>query len=278
MSEVKSHHFDPDLILETLEDELEEFDDHVTVLYEKMGDLIGIERTAFTILASQLGLNKRREDNIRYLHFAHDGLLTQFRISAPFEGSKTVNIRGLGEKEVVFNKDFKYWNELQFWFKGLFYSIILRDAEAQLVFLNYPLDVLLNANGNSEEFHFIYMDFLKLFLSRDKRAGQRFVDTFEATMFKNLKDKEYYPTVQGKYVPELDLFESLMLKDVPKFNERLFHALSEHKKVAEEMPNNVLFFVNIRLTGICALAYDRGMPIEVESPYIPKWMIKGNFD
>ncbi|MCU0439112.1 MAG: immunity 49 family protein [Raineya sp.] len=46
----------------------------------------------------------------------------------------------------------------------------------------------------------------------------------------------------------------------------------------EEIRSDPKGWLSMALIGACAIAYDKGMKREVESDYIPNWIVKGDFE
>ena len=88
-------------------------------------------------------------------------------------------------------------------------------------------------------------------------------------------------------LPEIDAWRSLIENDEEQFNRSLEKAVIAFKKYynrntplnkggrsLKNYPNG-LFSLN--LTGLAAIAYDKGWKITVKSDYMPEWMVKGLF-
>jgi Immunity protein 49 len=68
--------------------------------------------------------------------------------------------------------------------------------------------------------------------------------------------------------------------DAQAFNESLAKALELHKKhysSDERMSGDPRGFIAIAPLGITCYAYDAGFPIEVESDYIPKYIVERQY-
>jgi hypothetical protein len=103
--------------------------------------------------------------------------------------------------------------------------------------------------------------------------------------FKEVKDQNHLITL-----PFLNCLESVLEENQSQFDERLHQALLSHKVYSTIKPNagkkNTLYvpnsnepsgFVSMKLLAICCIAYDKGMKINIESDYIPKWIIEKDF-
>jgi hypothetical protein len=72
----------------------------------------------------------------------------------------------------------------------------------------------------------------------------------------------------------------LFHKDPEAFNQALLAALEEHKKFYSKKTERERAggFLAMDLAALCALAHDTGLPIEVESEYLPMTLIQGMRD
>lgn len=108
--------------------------------------------------------------------------------------------------------------------------------------------------------------------------------------------------MKGYYMPDVDEFpysnyyisinkalilDAIIDKDQKAFTEYLFDGLTYHKmlwgqKKGLNKGDTPLFkdpqgFVSWSHLALAAMAYDRGLRVEVESDYMPKWIVEGNF-
>jgi len=90
------------------------------------------------------------------------------------------------------------------------------------------------------------------------------------------------PTVSARHAtsvgwPLLDMLLALHRRRPDAFNEALYAVLAGHRELCEVegggwRPSSLVALVPL---GLCCLASDQGIPIDVESPYIPAWLIEG---
>lgn len=101
--------------------------------------------------------------------------------------------------------------------------------------------------------------------------------------------KNYNVLIGKKYqinyltIPYFRCLQSVLEGNQNKFDKLLYDGLQKHRIWAEikaskkDIPipnsNNSSGFVSIPLLAACCLAYDNGMKINVESDYIPEWLI-----
>lgn len=77
----------------------------------------------------------------------------------------------------------------------------------------------------------------------------------------------------------LDVIEALVAGDAAPFNDALHHALTAHAKYWGKGDDYLAArgWVAVRHVGLACLAHDRGLAIEVESPYLPRALIERVF-
>ncbi|ADV48625.1 hypothetical protein Celal_1311 [Cellulophaga algicola DSM 14237] len=84
------------------------------------------------------------------------------------------------------------------------------------------------------------------------------------------------------YEPLLFVYEALLRNNEEDFNAQLIEALTRHKTYYDTQKNKRCNdsngWISWRLLGAAALAYDKGIKINVKSDYIPEWLYKGEFD
>jgi Immunity protein 49 len=81
-------------------------------------------------------------------------------------------------------------------------------------------------------------------------------------------------------MPEMELLGCLLEGNAAHFNESLVDALECHKKYFssdEQLSGDPRGFIAISILGLTCIAYDSGFSIEVESDYIPKYILEKQF-
>jgi Immunity protein 49 len=81
-------------------------------------------------------------------------------------------------------------------------------------------------------------------------------------------------------LPEMELLGCLLEGNADHFNESLADALECHKKhfsSDEQLSGDPRGFITIGPLGLACIAYDSGFSIEVESDYIPKYIIEKQY-
>jgi Immunity protein 49 len=91
-------------------------------------------------------------------------------------------------------------------------------------------------------------------------------------------------------LPWLNCLKLYFERDEKQLNEKLYEALQKHKDFCEMIyskrelaggspnSNQDYCFVSKDLLMVCCLAHDKGMKVEVESDYLPQWIIEKDFE
>jgi hypothetical protein len=83
--------------------------------------------------------------------------------------------------------------------------------------------------------------------------------------------------VQNILYPPINLFHRSVRKDEADFNQALVEALELHKAywtADEDRANDPEGRIALGPLAVACLAYDGGIPIEVESDYLPKHLLQ----
>lgn len=87
------------------------------------------------------------------------------------------------------------------------------------------------------------------------------------------------PKFLATWLTMFPAMEAIEDGDASRFNEALYEVLKAYKAYygRGKEKNHPRMFVALGATSLAALAFDKGMPIEVESGYMPKWLISGTW-
>lgn len=87
------------------------------------------------------------------------------------------------------------------------------------------------------------------------------------------------PYLENLLQPRLQLWSAIIQKRQSDFDIALEKALDGHKLYwgSEENRQKKSGWISLPLLAACAYAYDHGMDLNVESDYIPRWLVTGDF-
>ena len=157
------------------------------------------------------------------------------------------------------------------WMQGYAAARILRDRNAALALAQtapapYP--------GEGERYDGHRSEIARALCAWE--LGKDWSDPLHAAYFKVMT-----PSVSARYStsvgwPILDMLLAVHRCRPDAFNEALYAALTGHREICEAEGTGWQPAARLALVplGLCCLASDQGIPIDVESPYIPAWLIQ----
>jgi hypothetical protein len=164
------------------------------------------------------------------------------------------------------------------WLHGFYLGVACRETHLNERLAEIPVDILKQTTTRSDEYLYLQIEALQSFWKGAADTPQRVIEAMKATDPEVIK----VGTVDAALniaVPEIDLLFRLLENDSVAFNESLIKALERHKKHSskENLKNDPRGFIAVGILGLVSIAYERGMTIEVESDYIPKYIFQGDF-
>jgi len=164
------------------------------------------------------------------------------------------------------------------WLHGFYLGVACRESHLNDRLAEIPVAVLKQSSSRNDEYLYLQIEALQSFWKGATDTPQRVIEAMKAT------DPEVIKVGTVDYalniaVSEIDLLFRLLENDSVAFNESLIKALERHKKhwSEKDMKNRPIGFIAIGILGLVSIAYERGMTIEVESDYIPKYIFQGDF-
>jgi hypothetical protein len=164
------------------------------------------------------------------------------------------------------------------WLHGFYMGVACRETHLNDRLAEIPVDILKQSTTRSDEYLYLQIEALQSFWKGAADTPQRVIEAMKAT------DPELIKVGTVDYalniaVREIDLLFRLLENDSVAFNESLIKALEWHKKhwSKENLKNDPNGFIAVGILGLVSIAYERGMTIEVESDYIPKYIFQGDF-
>lgn len=162
------------------------------------------------------------------------------------------------------------------WRIGWWLAHIVRDQAASGRLASATVDLLRRSSSRADECQYLFVEALQGFESRDAdwsaklRAAVDATDPDQVT----LSDEEF---VLNILVPEMEMLFHFALGEVGPFNASLEFALERHKKYWSKAnrkrdPDG---FLALGPLALASIAFEAGMPISVESEYIPQELIEG---
>jgi Immunity protein 49 len=182
-------------------------------------------------------------------------------------GTRRVRLQATGSTDVTHAGN---------WQVGWWIAHIVCDRPAIDVLRATPLEILRRSRTRGDECQYLFVDALQALESRTADWSKRLQQAVDATDPEKapLSDEEF---VLNILVPQMELLFRFVKGEIAPFNETLQFALERHKKYWSKAsrkrdPDG---FIALGPLAIAAKARKAGMPIEVESDYLPKPVLEG---
>jgi hypothetical protein len=162
------------------------------------------------------------------------------------------------------------------WQSGYFLAAIAREADLLEVLCRTPTELLRQSSSKADEYAYLYVDALRAFWRREEQAPALLLQALKAT------DPEQLQLASADYVldlvvPQMEVLYRLMDADAAGFNKALEKALELHRGYWKkgDRKNDPEGYISFPLTGLASLAQDSGVPVRVESDYLPPALVQG---
>lgn len=162
------------------------------------------------------------------------------------------------------------------WMSGLFMAIICQDGQALHTLIHTPVSVLRQSSTKGDECMYLFVEALQGFLKRDRETSSYLLKALEATDPDRLSiDPEYVLSI---LVPEIDLLYRILEMDATAYNQALEKALEKHRQYWSkgQRKTNPSGYLALGPLAMSVCAINIGIPIEVESDYLPMRLVKGD--
>ncbi|MGW1191269.1 immunity 49 family protein [Streptomyces sp. NPDC002559] len=170
------------------------------------------------------------------------------------------------------------------WLNAFFLALICRETARLDMLAQVPASLLRDCGGVADEYVYAWVETLRSFWLRRDDVGQHLVRAVDlsAPEHARIMDPE---TMSKLEYPPMMMFYRYLRNDAAGFNEALNDALRWHKEywtADEDRTQNIEGVVAIAPLAIACLAKANGIPIEVESGYLPTALLdfswRGEFD
>jgi hypothetical protein len=163
------------------------------------------------------------------------------------------------------------------WLGGFFLAAIVRETDLLDALSETPTDLLRASLTQSEEYALLYVDALRAFWRRQPGAPALLLQALRAT------DPQFLGRSAADYaldvvVPQMEVLFRVMDRDAPGFNAALAKALERHRAywARGERQRDPRAYVAFALTALAAFGHDAGLPLAVQSDYLPAALVRGD--
>lgn len=162
------------------------------------------------------------------------------------------------------------------WLTAFWFAIICRDQDRMTQMCQVPLEILRASGAHGDEYVYDWVDTLQTYWL--ERPG--LVEKLSAAIDNSYPEVATIASrdlLQNILYQPINLFYQFLRKDHAAFNAALVEALQLHKgywTADEKRANDLGGSVALGPLAIACLAYDAGFPIDVESDYLPKYLLE----
>ncbi|WP_200308519.1 immunity 49 family protein [Streptomyces adelaidensis] len=162
------------------------------------------------------------------------------------------------------------------WITAFWLAIACRDQDRMTQLSAVPVDLLRGSGAVYDEYIYDWVDALQAYWMERPGLGEKFTAAFQGTDPDRLRVADRELMLKVLY-PPLNLFLQFLKRDEEQFNAGLVEALRLHKEywtADEDRQHSTDGAVALGPLAVACLAYDVGMPINVESEYLPKHLLE----
>jgi hypothetical protein len=158
-----------------------------------------------------------------------------------------------------------------------FLAVICRDYQSLDNLSRVPMASIRASVSTGQECHYLLGETLQRFWNEDDQTSTVLLEALKATDPATLTSKAAEGFALEVIVPEIDCLYRFFLSDADAFNAALEKGVEWHRKhwTRGEKKKDPSGFFALGLTALAALAFDHDLPITVDSPYLPRFLIEG---
>jgi len=171
---------------------------------------------------------------------------------------------------------------------GILLSFILGDNESLAFFVNIPIELTDKATGQGLKYQRLYTEFWQMLFNTEEQhnAWKKLEEAFEAASPDVIRKEanehieELIDISLYREGMEMELMIYFLANKHVEFNQHLVEALQSYKKYWERTGDlkELMSYVSIPITAIACAAYHKGFPIEVQSDYMPRFLVERDFE
>ncbi|MDH6544582.1 immunity 49 family protein [Streptomyces sp. SPB4] len=162
------------------------------------------------------------------------------------------------------------------WVEAFWYAVITRDQPRMTALCELPVDVLRASGADHDDYLYHWVATLQAYWLKRPELVEELTATFDRSHpdVAVIAGREF---IQQVAYPPINLFYKFLRKDEEGFHATLVEALELHKQywtATPERSEDIEGRVPLGILAVACLAYDGGIPVGVESPYLPVHLLK----
>lgn len=264
-----------------LEDEVDYFHTKIEMHLGRM--LTGPENIAnrmfitLEIVNMAIVINRSKDDVIELMRLALSLGIANYESLISEKNKHGVDYRGK-TFPVGYKKRTHYVGAFT-WSKVFSLAVILRDHEAIKFLVKIQEELLITDDIALDAVDYSRVRFLKGIYDDTADIGALLLQVYEDADMNKL-DAERGQYINEDLIPEISVYRCVFSNLQDELTEKLAEALELHKKKwgTAENAMDARGWLSLNLLAAAVIAKGgKGMSIEVESDYIPKWIVDGDF-
>jgi hypothetical protein len=164
------------------------------------------------------------------------------------------------------------------WTDGFLMATICREKEVVDSLCRVPIELLRRSTTRGLEHTYLFVQALQSYCRRGQDSAEWAQAALRATEDRSIPSPTLNTTRELSR-PAIEVLLRLIGGRGELLNESLTRALELHREFwgrSEDKARDPSGYFSLRLTGLAALAHDAGIPITVESDYLPMALVRGN--
>ncbi|MFE1252503.1 immunity 49 family protein [Streptomyces fungicidicus] len=162
------------------------------------------------------------------------------------------------------------------WLEAIWLAVVCRDQARMTRLCEVPVETLRASGAVFEEYIYHWVDALQTYWLERPGLGDKLVAAFDASDPERLQFMDREMMLKVLFSP-VNVFYRFAGREADKFNEALVQGLELHKEywtASEERQESGDGDIPLALLALACLAHDAGLPVEVESEYLPEHLLK----
>ncbi|MFD5886451.1 immunity 49 family protein [Streptomyces sp. NPDC060334] len=162
------------------------------------------------------------------------------------------------------------------WLTAFYLAVVCRERDRITALCRVPLSLLRENNARFDAFEYAWIDALQTYWLGGDGLSAKLVAAIDGTD----PAVASHPEAAGKLMyPAMEMFHRVVRGDHTGFNRALAAALEWHKEywTGEGRAARVSGLVALAPLAMACFAQNEGIPIEVESEYLPATLLAGNW-
>ncbi|MFD1663596.1 immunity 49 family protein [Streptomyces caeni] len=162
------------------------------------------------------------------------------------------------------------------WLTAFYLAVVCREKDRITALCQVPMSLLRENGSRFEEHHYAWIDTLRTYWLGGSDLVPKLVAAVDGTDPEAVADPE---TVGKLLYPPMEMFHRFIRKDHQGFNGALTNALQWHKEYWSEESRafQISGLVALAPLAVACIAHDAGIPVEVESEYLPATLLGRNW-